>query len=896
MTPVAREDELRVLARFARSTSWPRSLLLTGPAGIGKSTLTRALAGELEAAGCTVVLLTVPEPLSEVPGSGLLALRDALTAAGAETGRLDVLRADPDVPRVLVASALVAALTAMPAPVVLAIDDAHWLDGQSRVVVAALLRRLSGRVAVVVATREHSWYHADGVLVVGHLDDDAMARVVRQRHTGLAPDTVEAIVTLADGVPFHAVELGRHAARSPGTALPDSLLQSHRLWVEALSPAAHRVLATAALATDPTVAAVATAEGLTETSLVDLLHTSLVRGVVTVDEAVGFVHPLHREALLTLTPVRWIERSHGLLALHTEGATRARHWALSARGDDASITAELITQAEALLEHGAVLDAQEWSGLALRAAPPGTDEHAAAARVSGVAQLARGRTDGIAELLSELDARPLSTSARVHRDLLAFRLDYAERFTQSAGTLRELISRVTEPRLSTELALWHAHVAASAFDYDTMSAEAARGLALATSLDDSQLLAQARAVSAIVRQYLGHGLDAPALEAAMADVDPTRVPPPPLDPHFIACCAFVLAGDHRRAREVGQVVVERFLDHHLVSYGGLTLLPVLVAARSGGRTLETVAVLEDVRRHADPGGVGGDWLTQVLTLGQRLGRVDEDDRLEDEIRCLHEALAEHGPLRAVSMALAADAIVDGYLARGDAQRAHAFGADFATMLPGMPIGEPGLVAVVPLHAEACVALGRLEEADTTISWLLSLPLIAERPQVLGPTLRARAQRALAVGDLPLASSYGAQADVVARESGLVGDEARAALLLGDVERRARRPARARDHLLRAAELFTATGQEVWASRAREGLGRLPTSRLTGQAGALTAQERLVAELAAAGHRNTDIADEMHLSVKTVEGYLSSTYRKLGIRRRAELSRALDARLTPSPRP
>ena len=56
-----------------------------------------------------------------------------------------------------------------------------------------------------------------------------------------------------------------------------------------------------------------------------------------------------------------------------------------------------------------------------------------------------------------------------------------------------------------------------------------------------------------------------------------------------------------------------------------------------------------------------------------------------------------------------------------------------------------------------------------------------------------------------------------------------------------------------------------------------------------------AELAAAGHRNTDIADEMHLSVKTVEGYLSSTYRKLGIRRRAELSRALDARLTPSPR-
>ncbi|MDP2712401.1 MAG: helix-turn-helix transcriptional regulator, partial [Solirubrobacteraceae bacterium] len=56
--------------------------------------------------------------------------------------------------------------------------------------------------------------------------------------------------------------------------------------------------------------------------------------------------------------------------------------------------------------------------------------------------------------------------------------------------------------------------------------------------------------------------------------------------------------------------------------------------------------------------------------------------------------------------------------------------------------------------------------------------------------------------------------------------------------------------------------------------------------ALTARERRIALLAAAGRSNREIAEELYLVPRTVEGHLSSAYRKLGIGSRAELASAL----------
>ncbi|MER6161260.1 AAA family ATPase [Streptomyces sp. NPDC001868] len=102
-------------------------------------------------------------------------------------------------------------------------------------------------------------------------------------------------------------------------------------------------------------------------------------------------------------------------------------------------------------------------------------------------------------------------------------------------------------------------------------------------------------------------------------------------------------------------------------------------------------------------------------------------------------------------------------------------------------------------------------------------------------------------------------------------------------------ARARDAFREAAERAERLGalrlRAVAEAALREGGARRTTAALTGPS-ALTAGERRIAELAAQSRTNTEIAELLHLARRTVETHLTSTYRKLGIRRRAELGAAL----------
>jgi DNA-binding NarL/FixJ family response regulator len=57
---------------------------------------------------------------------------------------------------------------------------------------------------------------------------------------------------------------------------------------------------------------------------------------------------------------------------------------------------------------------------------------------------------------------------------------------------------------------------------------------------------------------------------------------------------------------------------------------------------------------------------------------------------------------------------------------------------------------------------------------------------------------------------------------------------------------------------------------------------------LTPSELRVAGMAAEGKTNRAIAQDLFLTVKTIEAHLSSTYRKLDIASRSELPEALNA--------
>jgi DNA-binding CsgD family transcriptional regulator len=109
--------------------------------------------------------------------------------------------------------------------------------------------------------------------------------------------------------------------------------------------------------------------------------------------------------------------------------------------------------------------------------------------------------------------------------------------------------------------------------------------------------------------------------------------------------------------------------------------------------------------------------------------------------------------------------------------------------------------------------------------------------------------------------------------------ARTWLVKGEIERRAKRRAAAKESLGRALAEFDRLGAGLWSQRARNGLERLGLRRAPDE---LTANERRVAELAAGGMTNREVAARLFLSPKTVEANLARVYRKLGIHTRAEL--------------
>jgi DNA-binding NarL/FixJ family response regulator len=121
--------------------------------------------------------------------------------------------------------------------------------------------------------------------------------------------------------------------------------------------------------------------------------------------------------------------------------------------------------------------------------------------------------------------------------------------------------------------------------------------------------------------------------------------------------------------------------------------------------------------------------------------------------------------------------------------------------------------------------------------------------------------------------------------GLPFDQARTLLALGRALRRAKRWGAARAALQEAETVFHGVGSLGWVEAAQSELARVGARRPS-RSGELTPAEQHVAELAAEGRSNKEIARALHVTVSTVEAHLSRVYAKLGVRSRSQLASRL----------
>jgi DNA-binding CsgD family transcriptional regulator len=140
------------------------------------------------------------------------------------------------------------------------------------------------------------------------------------------------------------------------------------------------------------------------------------------------------------------------------------------------------------------------------------------------------------------------------------------------------------------------------------------------------------------------------------------------------------------------------------------------------------------------------------------------------------------------------------------------------------------------------------------------------------------------GDLDGALAACEQALAEHDRCGMPFERARTLLVLGRVQRRTNMRGQALATLDEALALFGDFGASEWAARTRGELERL--GRRAGSPDSLTPTEARVADLAASGLANGEIAERAFLTTKAVEANLTRVYRKLGIRSRGGLARGL----------
>jgi DNA-binding CsgD family transcriptional regulator len=322
--------------------------------------------------------------------------------------------------------------------------------------------------------------------------------------------------------------------------------------------------------------------------------------------------------------------------------------------------------------------------------------------------------------------------------------------------------------------------------------------------------------------------------------------------------------------------------HAAHAAGAISAIPLADTYRAGvcvhaGEFARAAALIDEADAITEAtGGVPLGYTSLVLAAW--LGREDEARELiEDSLR---DATAR-GEGRAVSLANYATAVLYNGLGRYDAALAAA-----QQVAERDELGLPGwaLSEVV----EAGVRAGLAETAVAGLERLQERTRAAGTDWALGIEARSRAL----VSEGPDAEDAFREAIDRLEGTRIAIHHARARLLYGEWLRRAGRRLDARPQLRRAHEALSAFGAEAFAERARRELlatGETARKRRSETFDELTAQQRLIAGLAADGRTNPEIGAQLFISPRTVEYHLHKVFSKLGISSRRELRDALSER-------
>jgi DNA-binding NarL/FixJ family response regulator len=901
-------ERAEILAVLDASADRVVALLLTGAAGIGKTAIWQSIVAQRRAAGDHVLISRATSAEARLPWVGMTDLMRTMPPTMLETlpevqrRALEVVSLQsastkaPALDERMVGTALLSALQSATktAPVLLAIDDLPYLDTASASAVTFALRRIEGphSARLLATVRDHDvrlpvlqGLPSDrvSVIAVGPLTLGALFDLLQTRRgIRLARPILLRVYETSGGNPLYALELARALDRleiSPkaGTPLP--------------VPAGLNALVDARVGDLPddvadVVAATAAAWRFTATDRdIDAIDRAVTAGMVVVDEPavvggpriIRAAHPLLSAAAYNgLTAPRRRQLHARLATAADDPVERVRHAALAASEPQAALAADLDVGVTAALAAG-VPDIAV--GLAQLSLEHTTDDALRPARLDRLAdaQLRSGDSSGAWRSQSEAVAATEPGAARARRRIRL--AEIATEVTSWADAERELQVAIAEaagdPLVLAEALLTVAAVTDD-IDVSESSAQQAVDLLVAQDDPDPMILSGALGQLAGARFRAGRGLDhelfARAIEIERAH--PSRRLSDRADASYAALLKYADDIDVAEDRLLALLDEARATgDLSSITYSLGHLVPIYLwrGQLARGRTYAD--------EHFEV-AVQGELQSQETQARYNLGlAMAYQGHLDEASRVLLGVLEAEGTNPWIVHRVHA---VLGFVAlsRNDAIGAVEHTDLWHAALVQMHFGEPGYSRSHLDHVCALVEAGRTPDAATFCDELSVQATRSGRKSAAAVVLTGRAMLEAHAGRMNAALALSASALSWYDTSPLRFDRARTLLIAGRISRRAKAKTDARALLMEAEHEFASFGATAWQKQATAELARVNVR--PSAPSELTETERLVAQLAASGLSNKEVADRSFLAVKTVEANLARVYRKLGIRSRAEL--------------